>query len=159
MRRSNNDGAAAGVLMIEAAKRIIKKSFSAELLDYWTDGTIEAALKLCELYVDEANGIVIGFFRYWPEHAAAVGEMDFAELERINLKDGPLLHVVIWIAPGDSFRAFRAFIRELDPWGVTAHRYRGGEFRFVCKRNKFFVDGGRRNGFLRRQQEQTEKQV
>lgn len=155
--RSGNDGR-----MIEAAKRVIGRTFSDEEKSYWTEGSIDAALRLCSgLVVDENAGFALAFFRYWPKDARIVERMDFAELERVDLHGGPILHVLLYVAPVPSFRLVRGFIKGLNPWGVTCHRFQGGEFVFKAQKNRFFVDGGRRDGFngwRRREQEQFQQQ-
>jgi len=141
---------------VEAAMRLVRKTFD---MTGWTEGTIEAALKLCSgLMVDEGAGVCVGYFRYWPNLGPAVEMMDVAELERADLETGPLLHFAVWIAPVRSFLPVRELIKTLNPWGVTCHRFKRGEFRFACQKNRHFVvDGGRLDGKRQRRQQQEQE--
>lgn len=125
---------------------------------FWTEGTIDAALNLCI----NAGGFattpdsLFACFRYWPTQYKAVEEMEWYALERMNLRTGPLLHVVAMIEPGNGYRIFSGMIRTMNVYGVSAHRWdrRNKEWRFTVRRNVRFVNPEGGNGQLRRQQEQ-----
>ena len=128
---------------ITAAKLLIERSFSDEMRQYWTEGTITAALNLCvrngELIVTDNEAF--GWFTYWPSAAHDVYAMDFAELERRNLQDGPLIHIAVLISP-HGYELVRLLAKHLEPYGISAHRWnrRTKEWRFTVKKNIFWND-------------------
>ena len=135
---------------IAAAKRLVEKTFTGtDESQGWTEGSITAGLELCEnnrgLVVSDDGQRLFAFFRYWPipTQAEAVAMMDWAELERQNLHDGPLVHVICYIAPEHGYRLVRALIAAMNPipFGITAHRWR--------KRQKDFVLRARENPIWR----------
>lgn len=140
--------------MIVQAKALIERSFTEEMRQFWTEGSIETALKLCiraDVFVMTTNSLLAGF-RYWPNQRQIVEDMDWFELERANLSNGPLLHIVAFIAPRHGYELFRKAVSVMNPWGVTAHRFTKGEWRFTARRNVRFED---KHGQFRRQQEQA----
>jgi hypothetical protein len=129
---------------ISAAKRLIEKTFTdTDESQGWTEGSIDAGLRLCEnnrgLYVSDDGQKLFSFFRYWPTQGNVVAMMDWAELERRNLANGPLVHVICYIAPEHGYRLFRALIAVMNPipFGITAHRWRKRrkDFEFVTREN------------------------
>jgi hypothetical protein len=146
--------------MIEQAKALIAKSFSGERTEGWTEGTIDAALKLCEkngglyLYPAENPYSLLAFFRYSPKQHEAVEEMDYCTLEEARLDSGPILHVVAMIEPRNGFQVLRQVIQTLNVYGMTAHRWnkREKDWRFVVLKNvRFDVErmSRRNNGKFR----------
>jgi hypothetical protein len=129
---------------IAAAKELVERSFDAEMKSEFTDGTIDAALRLCEknggLLV--GCGMLLAFFRYWADAGEAVEAMDWGELEQMNLRNGPVLHVVAFIAPQNGYQIFRRLIVSMNPWGVSAHRWnkRLKQWRFTALCNARFDD-------------------
>ena len=77
-----------------------------------------------------------------PRFSDAVAAMNFIELKKANLETGPLLHIVAWITPGKGYAPFRAFVKAMNPWGVTGHRYKAGGFRLAAQKNRYFTGAG-----------------
>ena len=129
--------------MIERAKQIIAAAFDAELADQFCEGTIDAALKLCEqngglfLFPEENPDSLLLYFHYWPQYHKAVEEMDYSTLEELALDNGPILHIVAMVEPRNGFRVLRKVIEKFNPWGLTAHRWdrRRKEWHFVTLKN------------------------
>jgi len=122
-----------------AALRIARKA----LPQFSARETLKA-LSLCEqndgLYSNK--DFLVGFFRYHPGATfngkalgAIVEEFDVDALTALDLRDGPVLHIVAFVAPRCGFELFRSVVDSVNPWAVSAHRWDRQIQRFVLHRN------------------------
>ena len=83
---------------------------------------------------------VFGYFHYWPQLVDFVENWNWDELERHDLKAGPILHIGVLITPTPGYRITRDLIGHLDPLGVSCNRYRkNGDITFHFKQNPRFT--------------------
>lgn len=102
-----------------------------------------AGLELCQknggLYVSKE--VLFAFLRYDPRRLLdEMNRFDVGELSKYDLSDGPVVHVCAFVAPRRGYITFRTFIDALNPFGVSAHRFRKEtkERVFTMKQNARF---------------------
>lgn len=127
---------------LATALKLVRSTMTPEQLAGLSDDALWRMLQLCQknngLVLDD--GFLFAYFRYWPERGELVHAGDMGELEKLDLRTGPLLHIVGYVAPVPSFRLVRDLIRDLNPWGVTCARFSkaSGQWRFAARKNRSF---------------------
>lgn len=134
-------------LELEAALKLVRSAMTPEQLAGMADEELWRMLRLCQrnggLVLD--GGFLFAYFRYWPQWGEIIHRGDVDELEKLDLRTGPILHIVGYVAPLPSYRLVRGLIRDSNCWGVTCARYTKarGEYRFVARKNRAFKADGR----------------
>ena len=100
-----------------------------------------AGLELCQknggLHVT-SSGVLFAFLHYDPRQLLdEMNVFDLEELSKYDLRDGPVVHVVGFVAPRHGYVTFRTLIDALNPFGVSVHRInkRTKERFFIMKKN------------------------
>jgi hypothetical protein len=122
------------------------KSFVTETFPHLTEGTIEEMIKLCLkndglIYPPVAKpDFLFAFYRYYPENQRAVAEQDYAVLDTVDLRRGPIVYIAAFVAPIKGYEIFRALIDVLNPLAITFHRKHKhtDEYRFGFLENYRF---------------------
>ena len=114
---------------------------------YLTDGNVDEILRVCAkndglLFppIDEPD-FLFAYWRFWPKLIELVKNGEWGDLEREDLRKGPILYVAALICqpgPKSNYSVMRELVAILNRFGVAIHRYKRGEFEFHFKRNTRF---------------------
>lgn len=129
------------ITIFNGARALMAKSFP-----YLTEGTIEEILKVCAkneglLFppVGEPD-FLFAYWRFWPKLIELVKNGEWGDLERYDLRTGPILYIAAFVMPKPAYSCVRELIAVLNPFAVCCHRYdaEDGEFSFHFRRNMRF---------------------
>lgn len=107
-------------------------------------------LELCiandGLYTIPASGMLFAFVRFDPRNQVedrtmleVINEFNIDFLKSYDLSEGPVVHVVAFVARHNGYRLFRELIDALNPFGVSGHRQLkdGSRVLFMRKNVRF----------------------
>lgn len=110
------------------------------------DNELRQAIALCEradgLFITE--NLSLAFFRYHPGMIVdgkrmfeIVKDWDGETLNKLDLRDGPIVHVMFFSCPkGSGYRIFRRLMDSLHIQGVSGHRIKNGERFFILRAHR-----------------------